>query len=127
MKKCVRCEKEKNESEFAKTDRTCKECRKALRLKKPIEVEKLFDEGTEFHISVPNGTIHCYDDSEWIVECYSLKLGKFMETIGAKEIPTIHDGRMFEVTPKQLVLFAAMIGNFPTAKINKLLVASPTK
>jgi hypothetical protein len=124
MKICVRCSFEKAITEFATNDKTCKNCRKLLRLKKPIEVAPI-GEGIELHISITDGVIHCYDDTDWIVECYSKKMATFATQMGAIEIPTIHDGQMFKITQNQLLGFTALLCGLGTRKA-KALVDSTT-
>lgn len=124
MKTCTKCGFEKPESEFYVSRgvprSSCKTCERAAKSGKPIEVAKLDTSSTEIHVSVPNGAIHGYDDTEWIAECYSAKLGKFLEGLGAVELPSHHDGRLFRVTPDQLLGFCALVAG-ASAKTAKSL------
>lgn len=51
---------------------------------------------------------HHYDqDPTWVVETHDARLATFMRGIGATEQPCLHDGRIFVVDARQLILFIA--------------------
>lgn len=67
----------------------------------------------EYHIyqREPDDTgnqAHHYDqDKTWVVETHDDRLASFLRGIKATEQPCLHDGRIFIVDAKQLILFIA--------------------
>jgi len=115
MKICVRCEKEKNESEFYPKDSSCKVCRKAQK-KGKVVVEPM-ELIAETHIQNGDDISHNYDDTEfWTIETYSKVVSDYMIKLGAKRIESPIDGWLFSVDAKQLIYFIAKVSKLPKPK-----------